>query len=273
MKTRKSSIYIRLKRNLSIHSFLYFLVISVSPLIMSSCASVHPFIMEVRQPAQVSLPLDIAEVIVVDNSLSQPSDIGITQSYNEKPLDSSDIELNLSPSVIQSLSQTLLNANFFNDVSYARTPVREQGDWITEHTQIPLSVQNSLMDTLGYDGIISLDRILFSIDEKVKDNLPGNSSYPSHYVDLKITAQANGSIYIYNQEKPFHLFTVSNSITVKDTYYEDSLTVIKYLPEVFLRDVAHNIGIKAANIILPSWSPKERYIYSGVGARMREAFS
>ena len=241
-------------------------------LIFISCASVQPVIIEVRKPAQVALPPEIAKVIVVDNSVVQPGDVGVVQTYNELSVKGS-LSFDLKKQVIQSFGYTLTKAKFFNDVSFSRVSLRDDNDWMLLHKPIPVSVQRELMDTLEFDGIISLDRLLFSVEEKVKDNMPGDKSFPSHYIDLKIEAQAHGSVYIYNQETPLYTFSVKDSLFAKDTFYEDSLTVMKYIPEVFLKDLAREIGDKMAAVIIPSWIPQERYIYSSSDARSREALS
>ncbi|MCC8147097.1 MAG: DUF6340 family protein [Bacteroidales bacterium] len=250
--------------------FFYYCLIS---LVFVSCASVHSVVIEVREPAKITLPLDIAEVIVVNNSAIQPSDVGIAQTYDEIAIKNNSLNTDMGPVVMQSLFNTLSGATFFNNVSSSRVSLRAHGDWMEEHPPIPLAIQEVLMDSLAFDGIISVDRVLLSLDEKVKDNMPLTSSSMSHYVDLKIEGKANGSIYSYNKKEPLYTFTVSDSIIIKDTYFEDSLTVIKHIPDAFIIDLARNLGSKLAQEMLPSWTPKERYFYTGTNARMKEAYS
>lgn len=252
-------------------SLFYICLISLA---LCSCASVQPLVIEVRKPAQVTLPLDIAKVIVVNNSLPQPSGIGITQTYDGEVIKENSLKTDFTQEAVKSLYDNLNKSKFFNEISPALTSIRKDGEWIQEYAPISTDIKKYLADSLAFDGIITLDRLLFSVDEKVKNNIPGiNMDYSSHYIDMKILAQANGSIYSYNQEKPLHIFSVSDSVIVKNTFYEDKLITLNNIPEAFMKDLAKDLGAEIAKTILPTWIKKERYIYTGANARMKEAFS
>ena len=76
----KETIMKEMKSFSSFH-FFHFLYFIIAVLFLFSCVSGQPFYIDVRKPPDVSFPIDIAKILVVDNSVSQPINEGVTQTY------------------------------------------------------------------------------------------------------------------------------------------------------------------------------------------------
>jgi hypothetical protein len=247
---------------------MFFVLIS-----FSSCVSVQPLLIEVKKPADVTLPVDIAKVLIVNNAAPQPNNSGITQEYNgiqskEFPIQWDSVGQNLTFDLTRQLSRT----RFFNEVSLSKTSLRNDGEWL-KIEPVPQEIKEEILDTLSFDAILSLDRILFSLEEKVKKTGKEQSDYASHFVDLRVHGKADGNMYIYNKEEPVYTFSVSDSLHIKDTFYEDSVSVTQNIPESSINELMIILAQKIVQRIVPSWVTQERFLYTGHDARLREAYS
>jgi hypothetical protein len=252
---------------------------------------------EVQEPAPVTFPADIANLLVVNNSVTQPPDMGINRTY--KGLTIKGYELNLdSVAWIASASLTshIRETQFFSDVSFYTEPVRGDNEWLAA---APLSkaFRKDIFEKWNFDGIISIDRILINLDEHVTTNEAEETFFDrvlfgqevavesdtlkqlnlTKYKSIEAKAQAKliCSVYLYERDNPLTTFTVSDSLYLRDIFLEnrDVLVIFKELPEALIAELAYNIGEKLIYYLTPSWSLKERTIYTGYNSRMQEAFS
>ena len=223
---------------------------------------------EVREPAFISFPIDVKELIVVNNAVEQPNDAGITRTYKELPMETYSLQLDsISWTTAISFVSSIKEANFFDDVFLYNESVRTDDDWMTG---LPLSEEfrDEMFNIQGFDGIVSIDRILFKLEEHVSQN-----SALTDFIDMKAEGQITCSIYLYAKEKPLTTFSISDSLFYKRTVSEDFEVTFKEKPENFLFNLAYNMGEKLAYNIIPSWVTKERVVYVGMEARMQEAYS
>jgi hypothetical protein len=265
-------------------------------LFLYSCASVHLLTIEVQEPADITFPPDIANILVVNNTAKQPGNAGITRTYNGVAI-KDDIELNLD-SVAWITTVSLLShineTHFFKEISYYAEPLREDNDWLVA---VPLSrrFREAIFDT--QDGIISIDRILINLDEQViasevkrsnavpynprsdesipSDTLKQQNITTSKNIEIKLEAQFTCSVYLYDRESPLTSFTVSDTLSYREIFFEnrDRSVIFKELPEYLMDELAYNIGEKLAYYFIPSWTLQDRIVYSGPNARMQEALS
>lgn len=230
----------------------------------TSCSSLYRFTIEIQEPAPVTLPVDITHLLVVNNSLPQPGDVGITRKF--KGIEIQGMELLLDSAAwisTAALSSRLQESRFFDRVYCSLQPVRSHGNWMYAEP-LPESLRRECFKNRDFDAIISIDRIFLELKEEVNEN---------YFIDIQAEATATCSIYLYNRESPLTTFPVSDSLFYKTIGIEDTLAVFKELPEYLLEELVYNIGEKITHILIPSWTERQRFLFSGAQARMQEALS
>ena len=268
----KKSIFKEMKSfsNLYFFRFFYFVF---SAFFLFSCAAGQPFFIEVKKPADIFLPIDIAKVLVMDNFVLQPGNEKVSQIYDGDSIKKPNLDFASGVNMVAySLLSELFKSDFFNDVAFAGKILREDDDWDLIKPITP-DIKVLVLDTLLYDAIFSLDKITYTVDEDIKNKGPRSGDSFLHFVDMKIELKVDASIYLYNQDEVFLRCTVLDSVKVNKLYEEDFAGVAKNLPNRRIFNLSRSVGRKLAQTIVPVWERKERFIYTGVDPRSREAKS
>ena len=232
-------------------------------LLLASCSSVYRFTIEVQEPAPVTLPPDIVNILVVNNSVPQPGDAGINRIFQEKPIEGLELNLDSLASIATvSLASGLQTSRFFNQVLTSPVSLRNDSDWMSK-MPLPETFKSETFNTHGFDGIISIDRILIQLNLQMSNSL---------YANFNIYGSIVCSIYTYGRNKPLASFAVSDSLSYATPVWGDTVEIFKELPESLLEYFASAIGEQLSRHIIPAWSEKERFLYSGSQSRMHEAF-
>ena len=231
-------------------------------LLLASCSSLYRFTIEVQEPAPVTLPPDIANILVVNNSVPQPSDAGIYRMYRGKPVEGIALNLDSMASVATlSLASQLQKSRFFGQVLTSPVSLRSDDEWMSKKP-LPDSFKTETFDVQGFDGIISIDRLLFLFEQKMVND---------YYSSFRLTGSIACSIYIYSRNNPLSSFTISDSLSYSTPVLGDSIEVFKKLPESIIEYLFSGMGEHLSRMIIPGWSEKSRYLYAGSQARMQEA--
>ncbi|MDR2086688.1 MAG: DUF6340 family protein [Dysgonamonadaceae bacterium] len=243
-------------------------------LTVTACSGIYPLAIEVLEPAPTALPGKVDHIIVVNNTAPQPNDIGVRRIYNDTLVSNYALDLDsMSLITVEALCTTIEAAHFFDNISLYRHPVRKDKEWMTG-IPLPETFKDELFDVYDFDAVISIDRLLFALEEEVKTNaieLSGN--YLSVFVSNKVKAALLCTIYPSEKREPGISFALSDSIVDKNTLVTNALTFLKTLPESLIEELAYRMGEKIASRILPVWTTQERIIYTGSHSRMKEAFS
>lgn len=128
---------------------------------MASCTGIKYMTIETREPAKVSLPNTIRSVVVVDNTVKQPSDIGHTaqlrgHSDQQKLKVTSD---SISLFYTEALVQFLTEEEHFDQVKLYERNVRGTDDFFAERMLDP-AVMNDIRQEMNVDAVISLDKLI-----------------------------------------------------------------------------------------------------------------
>jgi hypothetical protein len=227
----------------------------------------------VQEPAPITFPPDIADLLIVNNSAKQPNSQGIIQIYNGKAIN--DFALDLDSVVwntIHSFSVHAYKAHFFNSFSCYKQSLREDEEWMA---RVPLSQEfrRHIFDKQEFEGILSIDRSLLKLESEVRNNMLERGFNTSNYVDFRLELNLICSIYLYDRKNPLTTFTVTDSLIYKGSVWADSLFVFKDLPETLIAELTYNTGKKLTQQIIPLWTVKNRILYTGQSSRMREAFA
>ncbi|MCL1936871.1 MAG: DUF6340 family protein [Candidatus Azobacteroides sp.] len=242
---------------------------------LTSCLSTQQFTIEVQEPAQVTFPTDIRNVLVVNNIAKQPWDEGITRVYNGRGVEGFDLNMDsIAWITVAAATDKMLSSHFFDQVLWYKEPVREDSDWLTVGALDP-AFRNSVFQEQNLDGIISINRMPFKGRVDVRNDMPNQEGLTSaHFVDIQLNAALTSSIYLYNRESPLTTFTLIDSLSFQGTFFSIDKTVfLKEIPESFLNELAYRLGEKLAAYLFPSWVQKKRTIYAGYDSRMQEALS
>jgi hypothetical protein len=241
---------------------------------LSSCLSVQRFTIEVQEPAQVTFPADIRNILIVDNSAKQPSAMGITRVYNGVQVEGFELKTDSIAWIAAfSAAKNIRASRFFDQVLFYKIPLREDSDWLAT---VPLdkTLRDDIFQTYNLDGIISIDRMLTQLEGSVRNNMPELPAPFAHFVEAQSNATLACSIYLYNSENPLTTVTLSDSLSFQETFFvQDNAFFLKEIPESLLNELAYRLGEKLARYMFPSWVQKERIVYTGYDSRMQEALS
>ena len=242
-------------------------------LICGSCSSVHRFSIDIQEPAAVTLPVSAQNVLILNNTVTQPKDYGIERTFDGQSI-RSDYPLSLDSmawSAIDEIAAVFHESNFFKTVAVYRSPLRTDTEWLTR-TELSPELQSDFYGTDNYDALLVINRLLFSIKENVKKIQTGAfTSEPLAFVDMRIDGILTCSMYYYGREKPLTTFMVSDSLFAKSTTLNDSTTLFREIPEYVLGELSRQLGNQAAERFIPTWKTSERLFFTATGPRMQEA--
>jgi len=241
----------------------------------SSCSSIYRFSVDVQEPALITIPVSAQNVLILNNTVTQPKNYGIERIFNGQTIPS-DYPLTLDSTVwaaIEEISAVFDESNFFNSVAFYREPVRADTEWFTVSELSP-ELQSEFYDAEDFDALLVIERLMFSINEKIKTIKTGSfTSEPTASVELKVEGIITCSMYYYEKEKPLITFSISDSLFIKSTVINDSLILLSRVPEIALDILSRNLGYRAANRFIPSWETSERLLFTNFNPRMQEATS
>jgi tetratricopeptide (TPR) repeat protein len=269
---------------------LHIIPLFIGVLLLDSCISVRTFSIDVLEPAEVMFPSEAGKVLIVNNSIRQPEGLGINRLFNSKEIPTATAPVNTDSACIElmdNMAATLHESGFFDEVSFLDVPLREKGNYFSIKP-----VERGLLDSLfnlgDFDAIISIDRYLFSLNEKIiYDNLnrmrltiPAASDHEV-FLLLKINGLINTSIYLKNNEKAVSSSERVDSVIFNNSYFSeapqgvltegDTVLLFKVLAEFPLNELHRKMAAGAAKDYVPTWNSVERQIFTGSNSRTREA--
>ncbi|MDR3218321.1 MAG: DUF6340 family protein [Dysgonamonadaceae bacterium] len=254
--------------------FSYKILCIICLVTSTSCESIRRFVIEVQEPAAVTFPLSVRNVLVVNNTVPQDTQYGIEQKLDDKAIEKTAIDLDSTVwVVIRSLSKAFAGSDFFDEVFFYNDTIRTDDRWLTIHP-LPEKLLNDFYDLEQYDAILSIDRLAFTVKENIKSSVRGVGDIePLASVNIRTEAVLNFSIYLYGDKEAYKMFSISekDSLLVSSILPDDSLLVFKSLPEHLIGHIASTLGKRIAAYFIPSWESEERVIYSNHRARMKEA--
>jgi hypothetical protein len=245
-------------------------------LICTSCSTVYRFSVDIQEPAQFTLPLSAQNVLILNNAVAQPIEYGVERTFDGKPI-RTDFPLSLDSMIwtaIEEIAAVFNESHFFNTVAVYKESLRKDTEWLTKGELSPEN-QSQFYNETEYDALFVIDRLLFTVAEKVKraGTFSPYESFAS--IDLKTNGLISCSLYSHEKEKPLTSFSISDSLTARpaidDMIVGDSIDFFKNIPEYVLRELAHILGNRAATHFVPTWKTEERTLFTGYNSRMQEA--
>lgn len=253
-----------MKNNLNILSVLLLGVI-----FFSSCASNKLLYtnIDVLRPANVAFPGDVNSLLVVNNTVAQPEDIGHTsQQFNQNP---KSIKVNtdsLSLFLLSALFEELDSKGFFAENELLHNSINAGNNFEKLSSLSSLQVQ-TLAKSKNVDAILSLNK-LQTTDAMVEYYNRYNDMYT---LALDVVYDTWWTIQYPDETKKTEVLHFQDTV-----YWESSSQYRRDLFENFpnridaLVDGALYVGQKMLNRIIPYWDESERYLFEINDALMRQ---
>jgi hypothetical protein len=250
---------------------LCFALIAIG-LLLSNCAGIRYLSIETREPARIVLPANVSTIIVVNNVVQQPDDIGhnrtrIGRTAWERETASSD---SIAIFFTEALAQFLGEEEYFERVLYFHDPIRTDQDFFVERTLSPEKM-GEIMRLSGADAIVSLDRLLMQTDITEHFRTEGFL-----YCDIIARIQSVIRVYMPTMEGQIPVIHYSDSLRWQGfdlagrIAYTDAVLPTR---EEAMKELAIRAAEKMTNTLSPHWRTQERWFYTSPNARMREGAS
>lgn len=237
---------------------LIFTLLALGTILLSSCSELLYTSLDVLRPAKVTFAPNANNLLIVNNTVVQPANLGHrTELLNQKTKNIIIETDSMSLFCLGALTEDLENNGFFSTVKLAPKSVNPSGNFSIINP-LDTSTTNQLCKLYNADVILSLDKI------KVNDDI---SEYylneTSTFLGVfEVRYESYWSIHYPNK-------TDVTPIQFKDTIYWESETYIRKkvmadLPKRIdgIVDGALNVGKKSVGRLLPYWDKVDRYFYN-----------
>ncbi|WP_289005469.1 DUF6340 family protein [uncultured Parabacteroides sp.] len=234
---------------------------------LASCSSVNYVGIETYNPAEITFPGNVGKILVVNNAVHQPDDVGCEFTLFGDKVDTCRVKADSALFYACSgLGKAMADISFFNDVLLYHDAVRKD-DVYYEDKKLTQDQVQDLCDETGTDAVVSIDRLLFESKKNIM-------AYAEGYVGGEIQVKISGVVRGYLPGRPNPLATVY--VTDSVFFNEEAPNLIlldKFLPssENALRASAEYIGMKTSPNFVPHWNNETRWFYTGMGTKWKEA--
>lgn len=238
-------------------------------LITNGCAGIKYLTVETREPAQVTLPSNVLTVVIANNVVQQPDDVG----HDLIPLGSKQVERveassdSIAIFYTEALAQFLNEEDYFREVLYYNIPLRDDDHFFQEQPLLP-ETMNKIREEAGSDAIISLDKLLIETDKEEHFRQQG-------YTYSRLTGKIHSVLRVYMPTMDGKIPTVQYSdslvwegFDIQDTRaYADAMIPSR---EEAMKILAVNAAEKMTNVFAPHWEMQDRWYYTSSSSLMRE---
>ncbi|HZK68906.1 MAG TPA: DUF6340 family protein [Paludibacter sp.] len=237
---------------------LKIIILAFGTVFLSSCTKLLYTSLDVLRPAKVAFNSDVNNVLIINNTVPQPADIGhSTQfAFEEQKKEKFNTD-SLSIFCLGALKEDIESKNFFASVQLSPNSINTSTDFGSANYISDEAVQ-ALCNSTQSDAIISLDKI------KVKDEITEvfDALTNSYVSTLELNFESYWSLHYPNKDEFY-------AMQFKDTVYWEAESNyrkkgIKVLPkrEDALVDGALYVGQKTVNRLVPYWEKVDRYFFN-----------
>lgn len=246
-----------------------YIIVSVALLFLGSCAGIKYLTVETREPAQITLPENVKSVIVVNNVVEQPDDIG----HNNKVLGLTDVQRVEASSdsvaiyYTEALSQFLQEEEYFTSVLYFKEPLRNDVDFFQERPIAPATM-NEIRSKTGADAIISLDKLVLQTDKREHYRQQGYS-----YADMTGKVHSILRVYLPTMEGRIPAVQYTDSLRWEGFDIQDDGAYSELmLPSRHeaMKQLVVQAAEKMTYVFSPHWVMQDRWYYTSTSSLMRE---
>ena len=245
-----------------------FLLISFA-LTLSNCMGIRHISIDTREPGRIEWSPNVLSVVVVNNVVQQPDDIGhdlLRLGYQsiERASASSD---SIAIIYTEALAQFIDEEEHFQRVLFLHTPMRTDEDFLAENP-LTLDQMREILRESRADAIISLDRLV--IQTAKREILRQEKLL---WGELITRIQSTVRIYKPTMEGILPAVIQSDSLSWNGF---DRTKIMPHdadiLPtrEEAMKMIAVRAAERMTNALSPHWASQKRWFYTSLNARMRE---
>lgn len=162
----------------------------LSVCLLASCSSVSYVGIDTYNPAEITFPKSVGKILVVNNAVPQPDDVGCEFSLFGDKVDTCKVKADSALfDVCRGLGRSMADMSYFNDVLLYHDAVRKD-DVYYEDKKLTQDQVQALCDETGSDAVISLDRMLFESKKNVV-------AFAEGYVEGEIQVKMSGVVRGY----------------------------------------------------------------------------
>lgn len=235
--------------------------------LLAGCSPVSYVGIETYNPAEITFPGNVSKVLVVNNAVPQPDDVGCKFSLFGEKVDTCRVKADSAVfDACRGLGKAMVDISYFNDVLLYHDALRKDNVYY-EDRKLTQDQVAALCNETGADAVISFDRLLFESQKSV-------IAYADGFVEGEIQVRMSGVVRGYLPGRPAPLATVYIADSL--FFIEDAPNLVildRFLPstENALRASAEYIGMKTSPNFVPHWNSETRWYYTGMGSRWKEA--
>ena len=238
-------------------------------LLLTACAGIKTLTIQTQEPAQVTLPKDTRKLLIVDNAVPQPQDVGHTKKSLGRSAARSVSVTTDSLSIIftEALTQFLNEEDYFDAVMLYEKPLRTDNEYWKEDPISPEKMQSLKRET-GADAVVSLDKLLVTSDW---EDLFIQEGYP--YATLSGKINSTLRIYMPNMDGKIPTVHFVDSLYWEGFDISDGRAYAEFVvphAEHALKDLAIYAADKMTYVLTPHWMTQERWYYTLQSSTMRE---
>ena len=126
--------------------------------LFSACNTIEYIGIETYNPAEITFPKNVDKVLIVNNAVPQPDDVGYTYNLYGTVQDTARAHADSALyDACHSLGKSIVDVSFFNDVLLYHDGTRQDTKYLVDEKLTPETVKELCRET-GTDAVISLDR-------------------------------------------------------------------------------------------------------------------
>ena len=242
-------------------NFKNFVFLFLGTLFLTGCAGMKTLTIQTQEPAQVTLPKDARKLLVVNNIVTQPQDIGhLKQRLGRSASESVSVTTDsLGIIFTEALTQFLNEEDAFDAVMMYENTLRNDNEYWSEEPISPETMLQLKRET-GADAIVSLDKLLVASSWK---DLFFQEGYPYSTLSGKISSTMR--IYMPTMDGMIPTVHFTDSMNWEGFDISDGMAYAEFIvphAEHALKDLAIYAADRMTYVLAPHWITQERWYYT-----------
>lgn len=246
---------------------ILYLMLALTVLLASSCATkMYYTTLDVLKPAQVTFPLNVNNVVIVNNAVPQPANVGHhnTTLYGNRTSETLRFD-SAGIFITAALRDGLKAKSFFNRVELSLV----NQNTVKDHNSVgKLSGAqiNSLCKMYNADAVIAVNRI--NIQDEIFEYYNGGSE--EFYNDLEVKVKTDWAVF-YPDKKVQNIQFLDSFLWQSGDY--NRVRSRDKLPKRYdaLVDASILTGTNVAARMIPRWEKEDRVFFSSGNKQMTQA--
>ena len=226
------------------------------------------FTIQTLLPAEVTFPSEVRKILILNNTVAQPGNIGYEYSLLGIRQDSAKVNAKIANDfACRELGNLMADSPFFDDILLYEGDYRTDNDFLTNGRLNQEEVRSICEDT-GADAIISLDRMLYQSTRTIHSS--GEGVYKGN---ILIVYDAMLRIYTPGKAGSLAAIALTDSILWEDYGLSTSVLNEYYLPpqDTAIKIAAGYFADKALTFLVPHWNDDTRWVYKKGTSRWKDA--